>query len=142
MTGEADTLDNLRLEDQAAIAIDPRLCCQLCGLTIDRHEQVDTPEGSEFFCADLDEMTLAELERRAESIRQLEVAAIFARLEAADDPSKRLPLAPRAEPYRTPQSTEHAFLYLVSLKDPDRLVAWLHERERDRPFLLKLLEAK
>jgi hypothetical protein len=134
---------NVRLDHPMPIEIDPRPC-ELCGLKIDRHEMVDGGEGPIFFCAEIDpeNLSLPELERRAELRRQEEVAAILARLEAADDPSKRLPLAPRAEPYRTPQSTEHAFLYLVSLKDPDRLVAWLHERERDRPFLLKLLEAK
>jgi hypothetical protein len=35
------------------IEIDPRPC-QLCGLTIDRHERVDGPEGPEFFCDDLE----------------------------------------------------------------------------------------
>ena len=123
------------------IEIDPRPC-GLCGLTIDRHEQVDTPEGSEFFCADLDEMALAELERRAELIRQLEVAAIFARLEAADDPSKRLQRAPRAEPYRPAKSTIAAFWYVVSLNDPERLKGWMRNHPKDAPALLKLLESK
>jgi hypothetical protein len=67
------------------IEIDPRPC-DSCGLTIDRHERVDTPEGPEFFCIDLapDEMTLPELERRAELIRQVEVAEIMARMDAMD----------------------------------------------------------
>jgi hypothetical protein len=36
------------------IEIDPRPC-QSCGGTIDQHERVDTPEGPEFFCAELDD---------------------------------------------------------------------------------------
>ncbi len=79
------------------IEIDPRPCL-LCGLTIDRHDMVDDGEGPEFFCADLspDEMTLPELERRAELRRQEELAAIMAAMP--DCP----PLVPRCgpEPYR------------------------------------------
>ena len=65
------------------IEIDPRPCGE-CGLTIDRHRRVDTPEGPEFFCADLslDEMTLDELERRAELRRQEDIAWILARMDA------------------------------------------------------------
>jgi hypothetical protein len=125
------------------LAIDPGPC-EWCGLTIDRHEMIDHGEGPVFFCADLspDEMTLPELERRAELIRQVEVAAIFARLEAADDPSKRPPLAPRAEPYRTLQVTIDAFWYVVGLDDPDRLKTWMRDHPKDAPTLLKLLESK
>jgi len=49
---------------------------------------VDNGEGPEFFCLDLlpDEMTLEELERRAELRRQEEVAAILARMDAMDQP--------------------------------------------------------
>jgi hypothetical protein len=125
------------------LEIDPRPC-ELCGLTIDRHEQVDTAEGPEFFCADLspDEMTLDELERRAELRREEDVAAIFARLEAMDDPSKRAPPRAVPEPYRPAQSTVDAFWYVISLKDPDKLSAWLRDHPRDTARLLKLLEAK
>ena len=68
----------------APIAIDPRPC-EYCGLTIDRHRMVDNGDGPEFFCVDLspDEMTLPELERRAELRRQEDIAAIIARWEAA-----------------------------------------------------------
>ena len=53
------------------LEIDPRPC-GLCGLTIDRHERVDAPEGPEFFCVDLspDEMTLDELQREYTTLRQ------------------------------------------------------------------------
>jgi hypothetical protein len=125
------------LHSPAPIEIDPRPC-ELCGLTIDRHDMVDDGEGPVFYCADLspDEMTLDELERRAELIRQIEVAAIFARLEAMDDPSKRLP--PPAEPRpRTPQSTIDAFKYVVSLGDPAYLAKWLRDHSDIAADLLK-----
>jgi hypothetical protein len=123
------------------IGIDPRPC-EWCGLTIDRHRMVDHGEGPEFFCADIspDEMTLLELERRADLIRQEEVAAIFARLEAMDDPSKRLPPRSEAAPYRPAQSTVAAFWHVVALDDLERLKAWLADRRDDAPFLLALLE--
>jgi hypothetical protein len=124
------------------IEIDPRPC-EFCGLTIDRHDMVDHGEGPEFYCADVspDDMTLPELERRAELRRQEEVAAIFARLEAMDDPSKRprRPLAPRAESYRTPQSTIDAFRYVVRLGDADYLGDWLDRHPLDASYLVKLL---
>jgi hypothetical protein len=125
------------------INLDPRPC-EFCGLTIDRHDMVDHGEGPEFYCADVspDDMTLDELERRAELRRQEEVAAIFARLEAMDDPSKRLP--PRAEPkpYCPAASTVSAFWFMVGLSDPKRLAAWLDAHPNDEIFLLNLLESK
>ena len=125
------------------IEIDPRPC-ELCGLTIDRHVEVDHGEGPEFYCADIspDDMTPPELERRAELRRQEEVAAIFARLEAMDDPSKRLPPRSKAEPYRPAESTIAAFQYVVSLNDLEHLKNWLADHPADAPFLLKLLESK
>jgi hypothetical protein len=125
------------------IEIDPRPC-ELCGLTVDRHEMVDRGEGPEFFCADVspDDMTLDELERRAELRREEDVAAIFARLEAMDDPSKRLPPRSEPEPYRPAASTVDAFLYLVATDDAPRVRAWLADRPKDTPFLLDLLESK
>jgi hypothetical protein len=128
--------------DLNLLEIDPRPC-ELCGLTIDRHEMVDHGEGPLFFCADIlpDEMTLDELERRAELIRQEEVAAIFARLEAMDDPSKRLP--PRSEPelYRPAKSTVDAFRLVAATGDVARLKAWFADRPKDAPLLLALLES-
>jgi hypothetical protein len=123
------------------IEIDPRHC-DLCGCTIDRHERIDGDEGPLFFCLPPDEMDLDELERRVELIRQVEVAAIFARLEAMDDPSKRLPPTREPEPYRTPEATVNAFWFVASLRDPERLRAWLLARPKDAPTLLKLLESK
>jgi len=138
---------NIRLDDIELdpIEIDPRPCGE-CGLTIDRHECVDTPEGPEFFCVDLspDEMTLDELELRAELRRQEEVAAILARWDAMDameGPSKA-PLPGKPEPYRPAASTVAAFWFLVNLDEPARLETWLLDRPKDAPILLKLLETK
>jgi hypothetical protein len=128
--------------DTAPIMMDPRPC-GLCGLTIDRHDAEDDGEGPLFFCADLspDEMTLIELERRAELRLQEEVAAMVARMEAMDSPAETLP--PREpEPYRPAASTIDAFWYVVSLSDPERFKAWLADRPKDAPFLLRLLETK
>jgi hypothetical protein len=120
------------------IEIDPRPC-DWCGLTIDRHQMVDNGEGPEFFCPDLspDEMTLPELERRAELRRQEDVAAIVAAMP--DCP----PLAPRAapEPYRPAQPTIDAFRLVVATGDVGRLKAWLADRPKDAPLLLALLES-
>ena len=44
--------------------------------------------------------------------------------------------------YRTAQSTVDAFWYVISLKDPDKLSAWLRDHPRDTARLKKLLEAK
>jgi hypothetical protein len=132
--------------EPAPLELDPRPC-ELCGLTIDRHEMVDNGEGPEFFCADIspDDMTLDELERRAELRRQEEVAAIIARWEAADeilDKSKQPALARTApEPYRPAASTVSAFRYLTAAGDVGRLKAWLADRPKDAPFLLALLES-
>jgi hypothetical protein len=127
------------LHNPTLLEIDPRPCI-MCGLKIDQHEMIDEGEGPIFHCPD---WTLDELERRAELRRQEEVAAIFARLEAMDDPSKRLPPPPaEPPPYRTPQATIDAFWYVVELGDPERFKAWLAARPDDAPFLLKLLESK
>lgn len=128
--------------DPAPLAVDPRPCGE-CGLTIDRHDMVDDGDGPLFYCIDIspDEMTLDELERRAELIRQEEVAAIFARLEAMDDPSKRLPARSEPETYRPAQSTVDAFRLVAATGDVARLKAWLADRPKDAPLLLALLES-
>jgi len=124
--------------DLDLLEIDPRPC-ELCGLTIGRHEMVDHGEGPEFFCADLspDEMTLPELERRAELRRQEEIAAILAAMRECP------PLAPRSEPepYRPAQSTVDAFRLLAARADVGHLKAWLADRPKDAPLLLALLES-
>jgi len=128
----------------APIAIDPR-ACEWCGLTIDRHRMVDNGDGPIFYCPDLspDEMTLPELERRAELRRQEDIAAIIARWEAMDaEIAARGNLMPPREPerYRPASSTIMAFQYLAALGDLKRLESWLAARPKDAPFLLALLE--
>jgi len=131
---------HLAVPEPDPIEVDPRPCT-LCGLTVDRHEMIDDGEGPEFFCLSPDELTLPELERRAELIRQVEVAAILARMDARQGPSERSP--PREpEPYRPAASTIGAFWYVVGLRDPERFKTWLADRPQDAPFLLQLLEGK
>jgi hypothetical protein len=124
------------------INLDPRPC-ELCGLTIDRHEMVDHGEGPEFFCADLspDEMTLPELERRAELRRQEEVAAILARMDALAGPVDLAPVVREPEPYRPAASTVDAFRFVAATGDVARLKTWLADRPKDAPLLLALLES-
>ena len=125
----------------APIAIAPRPC-EYCGLTVDRHRMVDNGEGPEFFCLDLpiDDLTLPELERRAELRIQEEVDAILARWEAIEP----LPAPDDAEPrrYRTPQATIDAFKFVVARGNADGLRRWLAGRPKDAPFLLSLLESR
>jgi hypothetical protein len=119
--------------------------CELCGLQIDRHEMVDDGEGPIFYCPDLspDDMTLDELERRAELRRQEDIAWILARMDAMQGRPSEFPPADKPPPaYQTAASTIDAFRYLVGLDDPERLAAWLRDRPQDARFLLKLLENK
>jgi hypothetical protein len=122
------------------IEVDPRPC-ELCGLTVDRHEMVDDGEGPAFFCTEVlvDELTLEELERRAELRRQEDVAAILARWDELPPPEA---IAPDQPVYRTAQSTVAAFAYVVQLGNPEYLTAWLAAHAMDAPFLLKTYEAK
>jgi hypothetical protein len=124
------------------IEIDQRPC-ELCGLTIDRHDMVDDGEGPIFYCADLspDEMTLDELERRAELRREEEIAAIMAGMERAPSPPSAV-AAPEPRPYRTPQATADAFWYVVRLDDPEYLTRWLAQHPLDAPYLLNIWECK
>jgi hypothetical protein len=124
------------------IELDPRPC-GLCGLTIDRHDMVDDGEGPVFFCADLspDEMTLPELERRAELRRDEDIAVILAGMEWSPSPPM-VTAAPEPRPYRTPQATIDAFWYVVGLDDPDYLAAWLAKHPADTPHLLKIWKAR
>ena len=148
----ADTLEPDPIE------IDPRPC-GLCGLTIDRHVLVDHGEGPEHYCPEPDDLTLDELERRAELVRQIEVAASVRGMELSDprdawrhtgEPqpptsgrNSDIAAKPASAPqYRTPRATVDAFWFVVSLCNPDRLKAWLSDHPKDAAFLLKLLEGK
>ena len=120
------------------IEIDPRDCAW-CGLMIDRHVMVDHGDGPEFYCPDLapDEMTLDELERRAELRLQEEIAAILA---CMPDAPSIVPADSEPAPYAPAGSTVSAFHYLVALGNAERLKAWLADRPKDTPLLLALLE--
>jgi hypothetical protein len=140
--------------EPSPIEIDPRPC-EWCGLTIDRHMVVDDGDGPEFFCADIppDEMTLDELERRAELIRGEEIAAIIQRLELADPRDAwRVTGEPPPEEFRNsdvfgrlanpprpgiPQSTVDAFKRMVGSGDPERLSAWLRDHSDVASALLR-----
>ena len=120
------------------IEIDPRPC-DLCGCTIDEHERVDTPEGPEFFCEDVErEIYLAALaivlSWELHDPRDAWKHTCEPRPEASEYPT------PARPPYRTPQATVDAFLYLVRLDDQQRLSDWLKGHPADVPRLLKLLE--
>jgi hypothetical protein len=121
------------------LAIEPRPC-EWCGLTIDRHRQTDDGEGPLFFCADVspDEMTLAELERRAELRRQEDIAAILA---AMPDCPPIVPADKPPAPYQPATSTVDAFRLVVAAGDVGRLKGWLADRPKDAPLLLALLES-
>jgi hypothetical protein len=141
------------------VEIDPRPCT-LCGLLIDRHEMVDDGEGPEHYCPDPNDLTLDELERRAELVRQIEVAAMVRSMELNDprdawrhtgEPpppdafrNGDLPGTPAAarQHYRTPPATANAFWLVIGLCNPGRLKSWLGDHPKDAPFLLKLLEGK
>jgi hypothetical protein len=127
--------------EPAPIELDPRPC-ELCGLTVDRHDMVDHGDGPEFYCADVspDDMTLLELERRAELRRQEDVAAILARMDAVDRPAKP-PARAEPEPYRPAQSTVAAFRYLTAAGDIGRIREWLADRPKDAPLLLAMFES-
>jgi hypothetical protein len=103
--------------------------CELCGCTIE----------------DLEELIYL---RGADLITQWELAdpRDAWRHTGEPPPPDRVRNGPQAEPCRQSnrpaQSTVAAFWYVVALKDPEKLAAWLRDRERDAPSLLKLLEAK
>jgi hypothetical protein len=145
--------------DLYPLEIDPRPC-ELCGLTIDRHDMVDDGEGPIFYCAELslDELTTVELERRAELIRQIEVAAIVRDMELNDprDRWKHTGEAPpppenvhysdilhgpaSTRPRHVPQSTIDAFKYVVALGDPEYLARWLRDHSDVAATLMEGIE--
>jgi hypothetical protein len=118
------------------LEIDPRPC-HLCGLTIDQHIMVDDGEGPEFFCGEFnpdaaDIVRLWELDDPRDRWRHIgEVPPIVPAIEP-----------PAARPYRTPQATIDAFLYVTRLDDPEYLARWLADHPRDAKFLLKIWKAK
>ena len=122
--------------EQLDVSIDPRPC-ELCGCTIDQHERIDTPEGPEFFCfPDDDIVTNWELADPRDCWKHTGEAP------PQDNVRNGPQTAVERAVYRTAQSTVDAFWYVISLKDPDKLSAWLRDHPRDTARLLKLLEAK
>jgi hypothetical protein len=122
------------------VSIDPRPC-GLCGLTIDRHQRVDTSEGPEFFCNELETQIYLEA---ADLVRQWELADPRDRWKHTGEPPPKPSAIPNArpEPYRTPQSTIDAFLYVVSLRDRDYFAKWLARHPADRAELLRIWKGK
>lgn len=129
------------------IEIDPRPC-ELCGLTIDRHQMVDEGEGPEFFCLDLplEELTLDELERRHELRRQEEIAAIVRDWEMADPRDRwrhtgERPPSTRRESLPPTQAIIDKFWQVQRLQSPDYLAEWLAEHPADAPALYEIWKA-
>jgi hypothetical protein len=109
------------------IEIDPRPC-QLCGLTIDRHEMVDDGEGPEFFCT-------GEIDHAPPWFT---VAVLQPEIAEPRRPEPRR----RPEPYRPAESTVQAFWYVTRNHDADYLAAWLDKHPADRPHLFRIWKAK
>jgi hypothetical protein len=122
------------------LEIDPRPC-GLCGLTIDQHRMVDTGEGPEFFCDDVEYQIHLDAN---DLVRQWELADPRDRWKhTGEAPPKASAFpVPSARPYRPAESTVAAFWYVVSLNDLEYLKAWLANHPADAPTLLKLLESK
>ena len=118
----SDVIDAPADIEPAPIEIEP---CELCGCAIE----------------DLEELIY---------LRAADLIAQWERNDPRDNwkhtgqhPPRRQPTPTQpARPYRTPQATIDAFLYVVSLCNPERLKAWLGDHPQDAPFLLKLLEGK
>lgn len=87
------------------------------------------------------EMLPDELSEACEQEIMLRTADLVRRWEAEAPlpPPKPAPTRQRCEP---PQSTIDAFWYVVSLGKPQYLRTWLHDRPRDKAYLLKILESK
>jgi hypothetical protein len=123
------------------IELDPRPC-ELCGLTIDRHEMVDDGEGPEFFCieADIDDVILRwELADPRDRWRHTGESPPPESVRNSD----RLPRAPdKPRSYRTPPATVDAFLYVVRTKDAAGIAEWLADHPRDEKYLQKIWEQK
>ena len=122
------------------IKIDPRPC-QSCGGTIDQHERVDTPEGPEFFCDDIDREIF------------LRTAALVKRWEIDDarDRWRHTGESPppwhvrnsdmSAGPYRPNKSTVLEFWHIAT-HEPAKLRAWLARHHADAPALRQIWKAK
>jgi hypothetical protein len=88
-----------------------------------------------------------------EELIYLRAADLIAQWERADprdrwrhtgeQPPRTVEPAPAAaQPYRTPQATIDAFMYVARLDDPEYLARWLADHKRDAAHLLKIWKAK
>jgi hypothetical protein len=92
------------------LEIDPRPC-ELCGCTIDQHQCIDTSEGPEFFCDDLEtQIYLA----AADLMKRWELADPRDRWRHTGEPHPKASVIPNArpEPYCTPASVVDEFFSL------------------------------
>ncbi len=123
------------------LEIDSRHCGE-CGLRIDQHRRVDTPEGPEFFCED--DLEIQIHLAAADLVKQWELADPRDRWRhTGEPPPKASDISnARREPYCTPPSVVDAFLYVVRLGDADYLSRWLAQHPLDAPYLLKIWDRK
>jgi hypothetical protein len=119
--------------------IDPRPC-ELCGLTIDQHEMVDTREGPEFFCNEFSS-DAADIVQRWELADPRDAwrhtgepppPAVVRNSDIGAKPKRA------ARPYRTPQSTIDDFWHAVRIGDSEYLAKWLAQHPLDAPHLHKI----
>lgn len=121
------------------IEVDPRPC-ELCGLTIDRHECIDHGEGPEFYCYPVDDLV-----RRWELADPRDAWRYTGETPPSDavrnsDLNAKPETATR--PYRTPQSTIDAFFYIARTEAADGIVSWLALHPRDAQHLHQLWKRK
>jgi hypothetical protein len=128
------------------IEIDPRPC--VCGHTVDQHFRIDTPEGPEFYCQDIEE---GGADADDDIVRRLELADPRDRWKHTGEapPSAHVRNsdisarpADRPQPYWTVQSTIDAFAHVVSTKDADGIAEWLASHPMDEKYLQKIWERK
>jgi hypothetical protein len=119
----------------APIEIDPRPC--VCGYTIDRHMRVDTPEGPEFYCHDIE---ADDSDGADDIVRRWELADQRDRWKHTGEPPPVAEILATAKqkPYRTPQSTIDAFFHVAALGDADYLLRWLAQHLLDASHLRKI----
>jgi hypothetical protein len=125
------------------IEIDPRPC--VCGYTINQHLRVDTPEGPEFCCQDIEADELA-----YNLVRDWELVDPRDRWRHTAEPpppasvrNSDISVVPAKTPqYRTPQSTVDAFFFVLKTKDAAGIAAWLAAHPRDERHLQKIWEQK
>jgi hypothetical protein len=82
--------------------------------------------------------------RAGEMIRQWELLDVRDRWKQTGDapPPIERPAGRPVAPYRTPQATVDAFLYVAGLDAPEHLARWLDQHPTDEKFLCKLWKAK